>query len=183
MPTIEISDTDFKRLQKIAVPLVDTTATAFSRLLDYYEGDSGAPPDAAPPTPQGPALIFGAKNVPPMVHTKLLDGRFDGRAPEKVNWDGLVRMALVSTIDSCGSAKELHRLSGANVVSGTKVTDGYKHVPSHDFSYQGVSAEGAVDIVVRCAKALGRGAHVEFEWRNKDGAHRPGERAVLSVTA
>jgi len=37
MPTIEIYEADFSRLQRLAVPLVDTPATVFARLLDFYE--------------------------------------------------------------------------------------------------------------------------------------------------
>ncbi len=181
MKMIEIDQADFMRLQKIAVPLVDTPATAFSRVLDYYEEGNRAPSVAAASNVEDSIMTFGIEDIPPMTHTKLLNGRFNDRIPEKINWDGLVRLALVSTIDSSGSSKDLHRLSGANVVYGGKNTEGYKYVPSHDFSYQGVSAVGAVEIVVRCAKALGCSGHIEFEWRNKPNAHHPGKRAVLSI--
>ena len=179
--TIEISETDYKRLQKIAEPFVDTPATAFSRVLDHYARHNVAPSDAAPATPKGQVLTFGIKDIPSVIHTKLLAGHFNGHAPAKINWDGLMQTALGLTFDSCGSVEELHRLSGANVVQGKKETDGYKYLPSQDFSYQGSSADGVVAIVVRCAKALGHKVHIEFEWRNKDKAYRPGKRAVLSI--
>ena len=92
-----------------------------------------------------------------------------------------MRTALVSAVDSCGSVEEPLRISGANVAQGKKETDGYKYLPSHDFSYQGVSAGSAVDILVRCAKALDFKVNIEFEWHDKNEAYRPGERAVLSI--
>ncbi len=37
MPTLEIPDALFLRLQKLAVPLVDTKVTLLERLVDFYE--------------------------------------------------------------------------------------------------------------------------------------------------
>jgi hypothetical protein len=181
MPSIEITDTDFQRLQKFAVPLIDTPTSAITKILDKLEGLNGT-------TPMKPRIIshssvceFGAGNVPPLVHTKLMDARFNGAAPEKINWGSLVRFALTTAMAHCKTAKDLHRLSGANVVQGKKETDGYKFVPSHGFSFQGVSAEDAAKIVVRCAKALGVTASFEFEWRDKESAYQPGERGIVRV--
>jgi hypothetical protein len=51
---IKISDSIFERLQKLAVPLVDTTQSVIGKLLDFYESyqekttlpmDSGSPPN------------------------------------------------------------------------------------------------------------------------------------------
>ena len=90
-------------------------------------------------------------------------------------------LALVSAHTSSGGIQNLYRIEGANVVPGKKVTEGYKNVPGQDFSYQGVSATGAVEIIRRCAKALHCGACIEFEWRNKKDALHPGERAVPTI--
>jgi hypothetical protein len=181
MPTIEISDTDFQRLQKIAVPLIDTPKTVLTKLLDSYEKANGAQ------VPNGPARApvaveqFGPGNIPPLTHTKLMAAQFDNAAPEKTSWDSLVQLALTRVMEKCKDARELQRLSGANLVGGEKHDDGYKHLASHGFSYQGVSAEDAAKIVVRCAKALGRSAFFEFEWRDKEGAFKPGQRAIVKV--
>lgn len=182
MPTIDIFEADFSRLQRIAVPLVDTPATVFARLLDFYESvDKETRPAPSPPPP---LANFDAKTIPPMVHTKLLSASLGGVEPEKPAWDSLVRMALLKVFEANGkNVVELRRLSGANVAQGKKESDGYKYVPSHGFSYQGVSAEDAVSIIARCAKALRRAVIMDFEWRNKDGAFKPGERATIRIDA
>lgn len=41
MPAIEIPDSLFTRLQKLAVPLVDTPVTVIERLLSSYEAQPG----------------------------------------------------------------------------------------------------------------------------------------------
>lgn len=182
MPTIEIFESDFTRLQRIAVPLVDTPATVFTRLLDFYESID----KETQPTPKSPPATstFDAKSIPPMVHTKLLSASLGGVEPEKAAWDALVRLALIKVFEANNkNAAELRRLSGANVASGRKETDGYKFVASHGFSYQGVSAEDAIDIIARCAKTLGQCVDMEFEWRNKEGAFKPGERATIRIEA
>ena len=187
MRTIEITETDFGRLQKAAVPLVDTSATAISRLLDYYEQGNGTSSPATSPNPpdhgeyERKVLTFGIEDIPPVVHTRLLSGRFNGRDLDKVKWNNLVELALLSVLDSHSSPSDLARISGANIVQGEKQTDGYKYVPNGGFSYQGVSAQGAIDIVVRCAKTLRCEVRIEFEWRDKDNAYRPGERAILTT--
>ena len=198
MQTIEVSDTDFKRLQNIAEPLVDTTlktaipelraevgkiaiATAVSRVLDHYEARNGAMP-APSDSPGGSRLLtYDATNIPKMLHTKLLCGRFGSEAPEKTTWDAMVSVALVSIHASSGSVENLRRISGANVVPGKKETEGYKYIPKQDFSYQGISATDAIEIIRRCAKALRCDAYIEFEWRSKRGALHPGERAILNI--
>ncbi len=43
MPVIEISDSLFARLQKLAVPLVDTPVTVIERLLGSFEAPKGKP--------------------------------------------------------------------------------------------------------------------------------------------
>jgi hypothetical protein len=105
--------------------------------------------------------------------------QFNEMAPDKINWDALVRLALTQVLDQFKTLKELRRCSGANVVQGKKSDDGYKFLASHGFSYQGVSAEDAAKIVIRCASALNCGLYFEFEWRNKEGAFRPGKRGVV----
>ncbi len=198
MQIIEVSDADFKRLQNIAETVVGTTfrtaipelraeaskiaiATAVCRVLDNYEAMSGAKPALSGKPSGSRTLTYDETNIPDMRHTKLLNGHFGNVTPEKTTWDAMVSLALVAVHASAGDVQSLRRIAGANVVSGMKQTEGYKHVAEQDFSYQGVSATDAVEIIRRCAKALDCGAYIEFEWRSKKDALHPGERAVLTI--
>ncbi|PTX05347.1 T4SS efffector SepA family protein [Pararhodobacter aggregans] len=181
MPTIEITDLDFARLQKIAVPFVDTPATVFTRVMDAFESLAARRPSAPNQAPD--VTIYFHDTLPPLAHTKFLSGAFDGVQPDKMTWDAILRLALVAAMKQVGSIAELRRVSGANVVSGQKSDDGYKFVTGNGFSYQGVSAEDAVKIVFRCARSLKVDFTAEFEWRSKDEAYRPGERGRLEYRA
>ena len=179
MPSIEITDADFRRLQKFAVPLVDTTTTVITKLLDMFEQPDSAVGRNSAESASNQHREYGSGNLPRFAHAKLMDARFGERAPDKINWDSFVRLALEETIGKFITASELNRMSGAKCVQGKKETEGYKYLPSFDFSYQGVAAENAVKIIERCSKALKRVAHFEIEWRNKEGAHLPGQRAIV----
>lgn len=184
MPTIEITDHDFARLQKVAVPFIDTPATAFTKVMDAFEraNTATAAPASAPIAPAN-LPVYHHDNLPPLTHTKLLEATFDGKQPEKVAWDALVRLALIETKQQAGSIQGMRKIAAANIVEGRKDDEGYKFLPEHGFSYQGVSAEDAVKIVFRCAKGLKVNFFAEFEWRSKDDAYRPGERARLEYRA
>lgn len=179
---IQITERDFQRLQSIAEPLVDTPASVVTKILDFFEQGKGSLPSAAPLKHEIKVLEFSSGQIPPLTHTKLLAGSFEEIEPEKATWDSLYKLALTRTFKRHPDLKELRRISGANLVAGTKEDEGYRPIPNFQFSYQGVSATDAAACVARCARALGCEAWFEFEWRQKDGAHAPGKRARVSVS-
>jgi hypothetical protein len=183
MRQVEIFDPDYQRLQDIAVPFVDTPATVIARLLDEHIRTSGAAGEAATASTSGTdALVFGPESVPPLTHTKVMSAIFDQQAAHKPTWDSLVRAALIRTKRSYATVEELRRVSGANIVAGFKDDEGYKPLDGHGFSFQGVSAEDAIKVVLRCARALRCPFSVEFVWRDKEGAHRPGRRGLIQYS-
>jgi hypothetical protein len=178
MPNIEITDFDFGRLQKLATPFIDTPATTVAKVLDFFEANCSASSTPLRQPTQSTVEYF-EHLLPPLVHTKVLDANLGGEKPERMTWDAVVRLSLNTVIRKLGTPRELYKISGANVVEGKKDTEGYKPVPENGYSYQGVSAEDAVKIIARCARYLRTTVRIEFEWRNKKDAHRPGERGIL----
>lgn len=181
MPQIEITEHDLKRLKKIAEPLVDTSATAFARIMDFFERHNPGPGAKISLPGEISLRDYAADKIPPLIHTKMLMGRFAGKPPDRSTWDSLVRLALITAYDKHGDLHSLRRISGANVADATKKDEGYKPVSGYPFSYQGMSAEDAARCVVRCARALGCEAVFEFEWRQKDEAYSPGQRGRVTV--
>lgn len=182
MPVIEITERDFARLKTIAEPLVDTSATAFTKVMDFFDLHRKTAQPESVQVKHKKLQEFNATNMPPLVHAKLLSAQFSDKIPSKASWDSLARLALETVYEKFGDVRELRRVSGANVVEGKKFNQGYKPLKSLPFSYQGMSAEDATKCVIRCAKALGCEVVFEFVWHQKDGAYLPGERAVVRVT-
>lgn len=171
---IEISEQDFSRLKQLAEPLVDTSATVITRLLDFYEEHHGFVEIEKTPTTD---LAPSDRDIPPLRHTKILMARFDGKEPDRRTWDGLLRLALSEGWKKAQDFEELKAVSGANIFNGRKDDQGYKYLPELKISYQGVSADDAVKIIQRLTFFLSTECKFDFEWRNKEGAFLPGQSA------
>lgn len=171
---IDIQDSDFNRLKALAEPLVDTPATVISRLLDFYEDNHDSQQTEGNEGQRKPGLSF---EIPPLTHTKLLMARFNGKEPDRLTWDGLLRLALLESYEKSGDFESLRSISGANMVEGRKTDQGYKYLAKQHFSYQGVSAEDAIRIIRRLNEYLWTECDFRFEWRDKPDAFMPGKRA------
>lgn len=182
-PNIEISHSDFERLQKLATPFVDTPASVISRLLDEHLSDNDNDTKANPNN----VTVYHSENLPSLRHTKVLSGKFGGKKPKKNQWNSLIELALneanlTGKIDS--HAKEnLKSECNLNVYVGNKTDQGYAFIPSLNISYQRVSAEHAGDVLTRFANWLGSDLDIEFEWREHEDAYKPGEKAVIRQMA
>jgi hypothetical protein len=173
---IEIDAGDFDRLKALAEPFVDTPATVVRRLLDSYTA-------VAPRLTKPEVYRKRFSEIPPLTFAKVLAGRIGSRRPEKSTWDSLLVLALETAKKELNDFSSLRRVSGANIVDGRKEDDGYKYLVKLSLSYQGVSAEDAMRIVNRICKSLGLSWEIEFEWREKDGAFLPGQRAKISMVS
>lgn len=173
---IEILDSDFVRLQTIAEPLIDTPASVVTRLLDMFER---VKVDHQPPATVKSDEKYTLETIPPLTHTKIMSGHFNNSKPSKQNWDSFVRQSLIEVLKYSESIEDLRRKSGANVKEGQFEDHGYKYVAENNFSFQGVSAEDAVKIIGRCARALDVSFEIEFIWRENPDAYRPGKRGLI----
>ena len=177
MPNIEIPNELFQRLQKVAVPFLDTPATVIEKLLNHYEGSDAKEDDSA----TSEVMHFSATNIPALRHTNLVSATFDGSKPEAMNWNSLVRLALSKGLSTFVNVDALRRASQARIVDGIKDDNGYRPVANLDFSFQGVSADDAARIITRLAKALKVEAQFEWEWREKDDAYAPGKFGRVAI--
>lgn len=176
MPKVDISDADYHRLKALAEPFVDTPASVISRLLDKF-GDNVEPKSGTAER----SLPIWLTEMPPLRHTKLLDGNVAGRSPEKKAWDALLVTAYNSALDRVSEIEELRKISGANIKIGKKDDEGYKFIVERGYSYQGVSAEDAMKIVMRLCKHFYWRCDIDFEWRHKADAFLPGKRAHMHI--
>jgi hypothetical protein len=179
---IELSDTTFTRLQRLAVPLVDKTAEdVIRKLADFYEGEHASQAAPSPKQPASHLRRFSASAPPELTHTKILSAKLDGVPLPKPNWNGLLFELARRAWDRLNNGEEANRLIIVNFVHGKKEDEGYKFIPELELSVQGQDANNAWRGAYHIAKQLGIPLEVEFLWRNKESAAFPGETGHLSV--
>lgn len=174
MPTVELSEATFKRLQTHAKPLVDTTSSVIDRLLDHYEQDRQRP---ALKSENGHAglLRFDPADLPSLTHTKLRRAVLDGRELSRPNWNQLARIAIEIGLSRLGGFEQLSHVTNARIVKGKKTDEGYSPLGATGISVQGVDTMDAWHITLGLARKLSMPVEVVFEWRDKAGAIHPGD--------
>jgi|SRR5579872_2421269 len=187
MPAIEIPDSLFARLQKLAVPLVDTPVTVIERLLGSYEaqmGQAGATagqPESREGRKPPSQSEFEPRTVPSLRHTRILAAEFAGRKAD--GWNSLVHVAHMEAVRRLGSVEAVRRISTAKMILGRASSErakaGYRYVAEINACIQNVDAEHAWSNTFRLAKALKVPVEVEFEWLPKSEAAHPGKTARL----
>jgi hypothetical protein len=184
MPSIEIADSTFKRLQALAKPLIDTPDSVIDRLLDHYEdAREGRSARSANGTQDAAAMLrFDPGQLPSLTHAKLRKASFAGRDLPRPNWNELVRIAVEAGLERFKSADELIRVTDARIVKGSKTDEGYSPLTGRGISVQGVDAHDAWRIAYGLARKLSVPIEVIFEWRDKESAAHPGEVGATGWT-
>lgn len=176
---VTIPDDLFARLQKHAVPLVDTLPTVIERALVALEAgqervvgegrhgvrtfNPAAPPNLAHTTPQ---RIVVEGTVLPKAETY---------------WNPLM-FAVIRAAAARGAGRDrLLELIAGNCVAGVKEHHGYKHLADLGVSVQGRDANAAWKVAYRVATGLGLSVSVEFIWQNTEKAAMPNTAGLLSI--
>lgn len=179
MPTIEITEPDFKRMQLLAEPLVDTPASLFTKMLDVFE-KHGKNLVSSLASSNRETKVYSFDAPPPLVHVKVISGLIGTSTPRKANWDSMVALCLELVLEQNVSPERAGTLIDLNIKRGRKVDEGYKYLEDSNVSYQGVSAKHAALIIGKTARFLRSGAHVDFIWREREDAFAPGKVGALS---
>jgi hypothetical protein len=177
--TLEIPERLYERMQKHAVPFVDTPLSVIERWADHYERANGSAP---PRVAEKPAIEYGgAKKLNPLRPPDLFHTRARGTfgITPFSNWNDLVRIAHVGAFKKAGSFDELRHVTHAQVVNGERSDSGYKFVKEIGLSIQGVDANHAWELALRLAKYLRQPLRIIVEWRHNPKAAHPGESGIL----
>jgi len=186
MPTLEIPESLFKRLQRLAIPLVDTHTTVLERVLDDYEARRGTGSSVARTMNRSESnsaiLEFDPDAPPDLRHASVLAARFAGKTA--AGWNRLVHEAHIEAMSRLGSLDALRRATKSNFITGRanseETTKGYRHVPEIDISIQNVDAAHAWSNTLRLARHLGVEVSVDFEWMQKSDSAHPGRKGKLA---
>jgi hypothetical protein len=179
--TIELTAETFARLQKHAIPLVDTFESLVNRILDIYEKNGGPEKDDelgsdGDLAPVGEIKDFKWASPPDLTHTKVLAAEFCKVRLSKtdVSWNGLLNEAIRIAKKRTKSEDEFKRLILVNFVMGKKDDEGYRYLADIGVSVQGQDSNAAWKAVFYIAKQLGCQFEVVFTWRMKKEAAHPG---------
>ena len=183
MPTVDIEQRTFERLQEHAEPFIDTPDAVINRALDAL---ARATPhtelEHEPQTISADWMSLNANDpLPDLTHTRMLAAAVDG-SHVKANWNNVLRQVLVLAHKKVGNLDELGRRCSVNLVAGVKNDEGYRHVAEAGISFQGLNANAAANAVVALARDVGMALKLDFEWRRKPHAAHPGRRARLLVS-
>ena len=120
--TLEIPDRLYKRLQKHAVPFVDTPLSVIERWADHFERttNGSGPPKVA----EQPAVQYGAKKLDPIRPPDLFHTRVRGSfgATPFSNWNDLVQIAHIAGFKKAGSLDELRQITHAQIQEANVLT-------------------------------------------------------------
>lgn len=111
--------------------------------------------------------------------SKIVSAIVDGKPIHRPNWNSVREHMHVLGMGRLGSLDEVAKVSQGNVRSGRYEEDGYRYIPEHDFSLQGVDSNWGWSHSLRLARAMGVSIKITIEWRDREGAAHPGKRGVL----
>src|ERR1700754_266180 len=158
-PSIDISAATFERVQKHAVPLVDSFDTVLNRLLDIVEAANTV---ANKNRDEAGPRKFDAARPPNLTHTKVVSAKFDGANLQPANWNRLLDAAVTFAAANNADFSKLRRHVSVNVVKGKKEDEGYHYLSSANVSVQGQDANAAWRYAVLVAQLFACAVEVSF---------------------
>ena len=177
MENIEIKKTTYKRLKSKITEFGETVDTVINKVLDQLE-ETPPPPH---PEPDNDDIIDDPYKLPNLYHTKVLSATIDGNGVSILHWNS-IRNELISIAFQRGKDIDwLRKRSLGDIVEGIIAPDHYRYLPGCDISVVQTSAQNAGHTLMNIARDLSIEVGIEFKWRNKKGAARPGETAVLWI--
>ena len=180
MHTVAISQDTFSRLQKNAVPLVDSIETVINRALDALEV-GGATTNATA------SLIrtFNPESPPSLSFTTVRSVVFEGirHTPSETYWNSILMNAVRHAAKKGLSPKQISELIIVNHVDGEKNDVGYKYIDVAGVSVQGQDANAAWKAAYHLAINLDLSIEVTFFWQDNPKAAFPGQSGSFSVNA
>lgn len=179
-PSIDLNDELFARLQKHAVPLIDTPMTVIARALDALEAGDEDP--IAPSHPAGPRS-FNPAAAPDLTHTTPKRAEIAQTALSKAEayWNPIMFAVITEAAKQGASSEDLLDLLTIPAVKGKKEGSGYRFLPEANISVQGQDANSAWKQTYRIASSFGIHVQVVFVWQENPKAAMPGTTGSLFV--
>jgi hypothetical protein len=169
---IELPDELFAKLQKHAVPLVDTPLTVIERALRALEEGDEEP--ATPAISAGPRT-FNPAAPPNLTFTKPRSVVVNGRQlPHALAYWNAIMFEVIKEAARRGvSSEDLLDLITVNKSARARHDTGFTFIEEADLSIQGQDANGAWRQTYVIASSVGIPVEVVFAWQNNPKAAMP----------
>jgi len=177
---IELTDELFAKLQKHAVPFIDTPLSVIERALNALEKGREAPANAADPNAQ---RTFNPAAPPNLTFTKPQKVVIDGRQlpQSKAYWNWVMVETIAEAAKRGTSTQDLLDLITVNSQAGERIDNGFNFIPEAGLSVQGQDANGAWRQAYVIASSIGISVEVVFAWQNNPKAAMPNTVGMFEV--
>lgn len=171
---IEVSDGTFSRMQKLAVPLVDTADSLVEKALTALEGAHGGE-DRAGALDTLSARPFNPAAPPNLAHTTPNEIILCGVRLSRTDtyWNNLMIATIREAKNRGLSATQLKDMLTIKSLVGPKEDSGYRYLWDVGLSVQGQDANSAWRQTYDIAARLGLDIEVVFTWQNDPRAAMP----------
>ncbi len=174
--SVELPDDLFAKLQKHAVPFIDTPVTVIERAVRALEqGDEEPSTGALAVVGNDAPRSFNPAAPPSLTHTKPRSAKVDGIALPYSDaywnsiWFAVIRRAAARGV----STEDLLDLITTNRQAGRRLDNGFTYIDEAGLSVQGQDANGAWRQTYVIASATGIAVEVVFAWQNNPKAAMP----------
>lgn len=187
--TVTLSEETFKKLQKLARPLVDTVEDVVARLADEELArlankelltQTAKSVDNTYTTSKETYMIINPEGHASLTHTSLRGAKVEGRQLSNAKWNLLLEHLHVLLFRRLQTFDEVQRISSAHLKKGQYEKNGFRYIRSIDISIQGLDANHAWDCALSLAKYLRVSIEVEFRWLDKESAAYPNQLAKMA---
>jgi hypothetical protein len=170
--TIELSDELFARLQKHAVPLVDTPVSVIERALRALEAGDEEPGSVAASNAN---RTFNPAAPPDLSFTTLKSAKIAGKALPKADtfWNSVMTAVILEAAARGITTQDILDLITVNSQAGQREEGGFKYLESAGLSIQGQAANSAWRQAYVLASSFGIELDVSFVWQNNEKAAMP----------
>jgi hypothetical protein len=169
---VELPDELFAKLQKHAVPFIDTPVSVIERAVRALEEG-----DEEPAMPAGGAepRSFNPAAPPDLTFTKPRTAVINGRRlPNSLTyWNAVLFAVIREAADRRISTEDLLALITVNSQAGRREDNGFNFIEEAGLSIQGQDANSAWRQSYVIASSIGIPVEVVFAWQNNSKAAMP----------
>lgn len=170
--SIVLPDELFAKLQKHAVPFIDTPISVIERAIRALE-EGDEEPSATDGSSEG--RTFNPAAPPDLAFTKPRKAIVSGQSlPNSQAYWNNVMLAVIRAAAKRGvSTEDLMALITVHCVGGERHDNGFTHIEEANLSIQGQNANGAWRQAYVIASSVGISMQVIFAWQNNEKAAMP----------